>query len=1208
MKRLYNTILILIRRHWFTLLIILIYAFISFLTIHKVIFDGNTFVGMRHDWYSAPYPQMIIDHIKSVFYIWNDYFGYPYLRNNVLYYYLFEGLLGLVTRFNGIVLFKVEIAVLIFMSGIFMYYMLRTIGVSRLSAFTSGLLYMLTPVIFNKIVAGHLGYVFSYSLTPLIFALFLKGVKNDEVEIRYIILAGIVYGVSVAQHQFFVYIPIIIALYILLLWIIEYRAFIKGIESLLIILLIGFLMHMFWILPNATLGSIPVYYLSPLDYHGIMASPNVIESMLMIGYPHPYDYKALLSKGLMPRIYIILLAFPSISMISLLRKDKRVYKLLAASLLLIGVFLTAAMKSPFGSLWQFLFIHVPGFRIFRETYHSEFLVAFSISLLFGFFIGDISDIFKTTKKLSTIVFLLFTMLVLAIGFPVISGDFLGQLGTYTFPYEEYKSIYQGIRTDPEIYRVLFLPSIGPFKYSGITSHSSFQGWDPILQSPPKPTFSFVTDRTKSLNRFHEYFIYRVRQGEDIRNYLYVTSVRYIVIRPFCKSWYLYYVPSSPRQKRLWKNFNFTNYFGHIATNTIYKNYFILIPFNSSRYVRVSQPYCAIGDLGTIGKLPPEALKNLSLIYCSSSTLGFVNISKLIIIDNPDWIKELAITYLLSDSEAKSLVLRAEFADPDVGWSYDTLSWWENQKVAALTLHYGMNTILTSAKDVQIKTMFTVNKANLYILCIRYLSSINGGAIKLFIDNNSVVIKTKSELNNFHWKCLGPFNLRKGKHSIILINEKGFNAISAIVLVPEKDYYEAIKKVSSILKNKILVYVFGATDFYRNNAGVHELNNTKVIIFQDKGEVWQYIRIIKNGTYRVALKGVGSFKIRIGNYTFIMNTNPELSEFSYSPSFNLTEGKYLIEIRPLNTENIVKNPSFEKASHGLPKGWRIFNTKDFIVNLGRGYQGKYSLKVVTNATKRTWSWIRSEPIDVQPGKIYLVVTHMKIYNTNTSHIVIEGYFSSENAWRQIIQIPPGFNGTGTYDWKTFSTYVKIPESVTKIRIALNAGWVLNRNKGSAITWFDDIEVVPLDKASKLSAVWLYSSREETTVHQLFKTEREKARILSYAKIDPTAWKVKVIAGGPFMLTFAEGYDPLWEARIYVNGKLMEVTKAVPVFGAINGFWINTSGNLTIIIRYSPQDLFELGFKISIVTLSLVALYPLLGRYWSSKVANKGEKHG
>ena len=70
--------------------------------------------------------------------------------------------------------------------------------------------------------------------------------------------------------------------------------------------------------------------------------------------------------------------------------------------------------------------------------------------------------------------------------------------------------------------------------------------------------------------------------------------------------------------------------------------------------------------------------------------------------------------------------------------------------------------------------------------------------------------------------------------------------------------------------------------------------------------------------------------------------------------------------------------------------------------------------------------------------------------------------------------------------------------------------------------------------------------------------------------------------PFMLSFAESYDPLWEARIYKNGKLVEKVRSIPLYSVINGFWINETGNLEIVIRYTPQDWFELGLKISGLT--------------------------
>jgi hypothetical protein len=95
---------------------------------------------------------------------------------------------------------------------------------------------------------------------------------------------------------------------------------------------------------------------------------------------------------------------------------------------------------------------------------------------------------------------------------------------------------------------------------------------------------------------------------------------------------------------------------------------------------------------------------------------------------------------------------------------------------------------------------------------------------------------------------------------------------------------------------------------------------------------------------------------------------------------------------------------------------------------------------------------------------------------------------------------------------------------------------------------------------------------------------------YIKINPTKYIINISATKHFMLSFTQSYDPLWEARVYKNGKLVEKSKPVPLYGVINGFWINTTGeNLEIVIRYTPQDYFEIGLIISGTTLAACIAY-------------------
>jgi hypothetical protein len=128
----------------------------------------------------------------------------------------------------------------------------------------------------------------------------------------------------------------------------------------------------------------------------------------------------------------------------------------------------------------------------------------------------------------------------------------------------------------------------------------------------------------------------------------------------------------------------------------------------------------------------------------------------------------------------------------------------------------------------------------------------------------------------------------------------------------------------------------------------------------------------------------------------------------------------------------------------------------------------------------------------------------------------------------------------------------------------------------------LEIKPLSDNAKLDVLWLYSTETNQTIDQLFEIKENPAKIISYEKINPTLWKVKVNATKPFILSFAEAYDPLWEARVYKDGRKVETVKSIPLYSVINGFWINETGNLEITIRYKPQDWFEIGLMISATT--------------------------
>ncbi|MCX6773704.1 MAG: hypothetical protein NTY68_01750 [Candidatus Micrarchaeota archaeon] len=96
-----------------------------------------------------------------------------------------------------------------------------------------------------------------------------------------------------------------------------------------------------------------------------------------------------------------------------------------------------------------------------------------------------------------------------------------------------------------------------------------------------------------------------------------------------------------------------------------------------------------------------------------------------------------------------------------------------------------------------------------------------------------------------------------------------------------------------------------------------------------------------------------------------------------------------------------------------------------------------------------------------------------------------------------------------------------------------------------------------------------------------SDNKISKIISYKRIDPTRWEAISSSPAPFTLSFAEKYNPGWEARIYKNGDLVSVISSVQNENGINDFRINDTGELDIKIVYAQQETFELMWIFSIL---------------------------
>jgi len=116
---------------------------------------------------------------------------------------------------------------------------------------------------------------------------------------------------------------------------------------------------------------------------------------------------------------------------------------------------------------------------------------------------------------------------------------------------------------------------------------------------------------------------------------------------------------------------------------------------------------------------------------------------------------------------------------------------------------------------------------------------------------------------------------------------------------------------------------------------------------------------------------------------------------------------------------------------------------------------------------------------------------------------------------------------------------------------------------------------------------YGKYEPNNILEMFKSVRNEMlidnQVIIYKKINNTKYQIKIDAEEPFVLAFAEGYDPSW--RLVLQNENCEKNKinSFPLYAVINGFEINCVGTYDAVIEFVPQKWFCLGLIISDTTL-------------------------
>jgi hypothetical protein len=192
----------------------------------------------------------------------------------------------------------------------------------------------------------------------------------------------------------------------------------------------------------------------------------------------------------------------------------------------------------------------------------------------------------------------------------------------------------------------------------------------------------------------------------------------------------------------------------------------------------------------------------------------------------------------------------------------------------------------------------------YHLFARYLGSEAGGEMKVSLNGITASIFTDSSENKFVWKDIGTFHLPNGKHTLMLENHNGLNAVNLFVLIPSHALTELNDRVESFIDRNKLIYILDSDDLFAPGSDktiIDEQSNQTALRIGPHSSAYSDIDIAKASNYIIAInaktcKECQTLNVSIGSVSkqFSLQSRTEGFQWLYFP-VTLEAGKTNLRI-------------------------------------------------------------------------------------------------------------------------------------------------------------------------------------------------------------------------------------------------------------------------------------------------------------------------
>lgn len=409
-------------------------------------------------------------------------------------------------------------------------------------------LWLFAPIIFlfntyslMLVGGGQILLALSYSLMPLVIYLFTQSISSSKKRLFLYSATGLILGLQILLDLRIAFITFISApIYFIVLNLSDFKPkFLpRRFLGLVAPLVIAGLIHAFWIFPTLIYGMDPIKALG-VDYSGLGIVNFLSFARLenTIALLHPYWPENIFGKVSFMKPSFLILPILAFSSLLFIKKEKvNKFVLYFAILGLVGIFLGKGTNEPFGSLYLWLFSHIPGFQLFRDSFKWYTLIAISYSILIPFTINAIYEWIQSQPKFQILNFkfphftkvsrgkqfsikskffnfqnlfaLLVTVYFLFLLKPAILGQLPGTFRKQSIP-AEYKQLESYLTQDKTFYRTLWIPNTQLFGYYS-NNNPEISGRD----------FFREYDQNKLLKKFDSL------ESQQLLNY---SGVKYVIV-------------------------------------------------------------------------------------------------------------------------------------------------------------------------------------------------------------------------------------------------------------------------------------------------------------------------------------------------------------------------------------------------------------------------------------------------------------------------------------------------------------------------------------------------------------------------------------------------------------------------------------------------------------------------------------------------------